>query len=295
MKKYKPEKSMASINILAILIFGDVLMGIITKYIDSYILLYLFRIFMLVFTLYCLYYVLLAKSLIYEVDNDNIKISGLFGFKNIIIPIKSIEGYHKEEGIIKGVKISGVGSNKFAFGKSVIDKIGIANMYITSSSKAIYLKTEGTSYGISPELSSEFEKRLIEKGITMKEFTTKINKSVDIYKDKSFFIPFIIVSLLIFILTINPFILYLTRKLPAQMPLSFDALFRPIDFGTGKQFAFRQMTYGVLNMIILVCMYYASYFYAKYDRKSAYKYIYIPLVIAVTFLFIQIRIIISFI
>jgi len=71
------------------------------------------------------------------------------------------------------------------------------------------------------------------------------------------------------------------------MPLNFDAKFNPIKIGTGKQFAFTQMIYGVLNMALLFCMYYASYFCAKYDRKSAYKYIYLALIVAMIFLIMQ--------
>jgi len=82
-----------------------------------------------------------------------------------------------------------------------------------------------------------------------------------------------VVSIIILTLTLNPFILYLKHGIPDIMTLSFDANFSPIKMGTSKQFAFTQMVYGVLNMALLFCMYYASYFCAKYDRKSAYKYI----------------------
>jgi hypothetical protein len=82
--------------------------------------------------------------------------------------------------------------------------------------------------------------------------------------------------------------------IPNNMPLNFDAKFNPIKMGTSKQFAFTQMIYGVLNMALLFCMYYASYFCAKYDRKSAYKFIYLSLIVAMIFLIMQFKILINF-
>ena len=73
------------------------------------------------------------------------------------------------------------------------------------------------------------------------------------------------------------------------MPLSFNSNFEPARYGTGKQFAFKQMIYGVLNMAILFCMYYASYFYAKYDRKSANKFIYVSFIVSIVFFLFQLR------
>jgi hypothetical protein len=78
------------------------------------------------------------------------------------------------------------------------------------------------------------------------------------------------------------------------MPMSFDSKFTAIQFGTGKQFAFKQMVYGLFNMAILFCMYYAAYFCAKYDRKSSYKFIYISLILTLALLTIQIKILVTF-
>src|SRR3712207_9114827 len=86
-------------------------------------------------------------------------------------------------------------------------------------------------------------------------------------------LPFILVSVIIVIFTVTPLLLYVNGTLPAKMPLSFNAAFNPIRMGTGKQFAFKQAIYGVLNMGILFCMYYAAHFHAKYDKKSAKTYI----------------------
>jgi hypothetical protein len=158
----------------------------------------------------------------------------------------------------------------------------------------IYLKVRDTNYAVSPMPSDQFEKELMDRKISQMEWEYKWGKTPSLHKDKFFMRTFFVVSAIITILTLNPFILYLTDKLPSSMPLSFDASFRPLEVGTGKQFAFNQMVYGVLNMAILFCMYYASLFYAKYDRKSANKFIYAALIISSAFLLIQFRILYVF-
>lgn len=108
-------------------------------------------------------------------------------------------------------------------------------------------------------------------------------------------IPFVTVSIIALALTVIPLILYLKGLIPEDMPLSFNRKFEPVKMGSGKQFAFKQTTYGVLNMAILFCMYYAAYFYAKYDRKSANLYIYLSLIISSAFFLMQLKIVFQFI
>lgn len=79
-----------------------------------------------------------------------------------------------------------------------------------------------------------------------------------------------------------------------SMPLNFNSNFIAIEYGTGKQFAFNQMMYGIFSMAILFCMYYASYFYAKYDKKYSKRFIYISLGISLILLLIQIKILYTF-
>ncbi len=76
--------------------------------------------------------------------------------------------------------------------------------------------------------------------------------------------------------------------------MSFNSAFNPIKMGTGKQFAFKQAIYGVLNMAILFCMYYAAHFHAKYDKKSAKTYIYVSLFIAIVFFLMQFKTLANF-
>ena len=290
MDEFAVKKGWSFYSILLMLIITNLLLFILLRFSDSYTITVLLRLALVVINIYQLYYLLLSITLKYIIDDNNIYITAIFGYKKVVIPFNSIEGYKVLEGRIRGVKLSGVGKEKFAFGKSVIDKIGIAHMFVTSLEKIVYIKTDAITYAISPEKVEALEKILKEKGIGSIQPKDGYKKSYKIYKDKSFTIPFFIVSIIIVIFTLNPFILYLRKMLPEKMPLSFNGRFIPIDYGTGKQFAFNQMIYGVLNMAVLFFMYYASYFHAKYDKKSAYRYIYISLLIALMFLFMQFKI-----
>ena len=194
-----------------------------------------------------LYYILLYATLIYKLDSDTLYIEGLFGVKKIRIPIKDIEAYNKFRGKIKGVKLSGIGRNTFALGKAAVNKIGTTSMFVTSNENIIFLKTDEINYAISPcNFHEIFEEKLKRSKIKLMDWDYKFNKVINPYKDKNFLIPFIVVSIVIFVLTINPFILYLKGDLPLKMPLNFDAHFMVLEYGTGKQFAFSQMTYGYL-------------------------------------------------
>ena len=154
----------------------------------------------------------------------------------------------------------------------------------------IFIKSKNGTYGISPEKFEVFEKKLISKGIQSNEWINERNTSIKIYKDLNFEVPLVLEAIVIIIFMAIPLWFYLKHQFPTEMPLSFDASFKPILMGSSKEFVFRQMEYGALNMAILFCMYYAAHFNAKYDKKLAYKYIYISLVISTVFLILQFKI-----
>ncbi|AKA70637.1 PH domain-containing protein [Clostridium scatologenes] len=294
MQVYKSVKGSGVYYILGMSILGDLLLGVLVFLIDSYEVLSILKVAIIVFNIYQLYYILICSSLKYFVDDDGIQILSVLRLKNIKIPFSSIQGYQKAQGHIRGMKLSGCGKNHFAIGRAIVEKIGSTYMFITSTKNIIYLKTDDINYGLSPENFHEFEKSLNDKNVNCISWEYKVNKNVNLYRDKKFFIPFIIVTVAVLILTLNPIILYFCNKLPAMMPLNFSSHFVAIKFGTSKQFAFKQMVYGLLNMAVLFCMYNAGYLCARYDKKSAYKFIYVPLILTFVFLIMQIRILLTF-
>jgi len=272
----------------------NILILILLRFTDSYIVDSLLKLMLISCNIYLAYYILLFTTLKCTIDDQNFKISAMGSLKKVIVPLNKIEGYTTSSGNIKGVKLYGIASNSFAIGRSVIDKIGISRMFVTDNKKIFHIKTEVMNYAVSPLDYDKFEETLLQHDIQQVQWKYKPDINYKLHKDKHFIFPFIVVSIVILLLTLNPFILYLNQSLPSSMPLNFDARFNQVKMGTGKQFAFTQMIYGVLNMVLLFCMYYASHFCAKYDRKSAYKYIYISLVVATIFLIVQFKILINF-
>ncbi|MGH4118891.1 PH domain-containing protein [Clostridium sp.] len=272
----------------------NILIIILLQINNSYIVASILEILLWACNIYGVYYIVLYSTIKCIIDDQNLSIYAIWSLKKIVVPLNEVEGYTTATGEIKGVKLYGMASSRFAMGRFVIDKIGIARMFVTDNEKIFYIKTKYMTYAVSPLDYKKFEEHLVDHDIQVVEWKCKVNNSYNLHKDKHFILPLIGVSIVILILTLNPFILYLKDIIPGVMPLSFDAKFNPIKLGTGKQFAFTQMIYGVLNMILLFCMYYASYFCAKYDRKSAYKYIYVSLAVAMIFLFMQFKILINF-
>ncbi|MEQ8154466.1 MAG: PH domain-containing protein [Clostridiaceae bacterium] len=294
MKEFKPRRSILMIEILLYLVFANIALYFISDFVDSYLAVNIFDVMIFLFDLYCLYYIFVILTLKYFVDDNGILIDSLFGVRKIYISYDKVDGYNVSSGGIKGFKLSGFGRLRYALGKYIIDNMGVTNMFATSNRKIVYIHTKDMAYAVSPAEAKQFTDILKSQNIKVAVFKTKKNKNAEIYKDKKVFIPFIIETLVIIIMTLVPFVLYLNNMLPVSMPITFDSKFQPLIMGTGKNFAFKQMSYGVYNMIIMVCMYYASYFHAKYERKSAYKYMYISLAIALIFLLVQTRILIKF-
>ncbi|WP_139904083.1 PH domain-containing protein [Clostridium thermarum] len=290
----KPLRGMASIYMLLITLLTNAFMGVIFKLVNTYLLYVILIVMISMVNIYYLYYFIMSLTLSYKLKDNKLIISYFCNLRKVSLDLSKIKGYMKASGNIHGIKLSGVGNDKFSFGRNIIDKIGTTYMFVTSNNNILYLKTEEICYAISPEDDSEVKRILMECEIpdTIEEYVEK--SKVELHKDKKFLIPFSIISILIVLMILIPFILYLKGYLPETMPLNFDESFRSLQQGTGKQFAFKQMAYGVLNMIILFCMYYAAYFCAKYDRKTAYRYLYISLAVTLVFFFLQLKILFTF-
>jgi len=145
-------------------------------------------------------------------------------------------------------------------------------------------------YGLSPKDMNGFLKSLEDMGIHETSWKYVPSKGIRLFKDKRFTALFAAASIVILIITLNPLMLYATKHLPDIMPLSFNAKYVPVLLGTSRQYAIQQMSYGFMNMAVLLCMFYASYFISRYDRKTAYKFIGLPLVVSVIFLIMQLNI-----
>jgi len=273
--------------IVFITLLCDILIILGSIYLDDYVLNIFLRAFLIVFNIYQIYHIAVFATLNYAMDKDNFYIITFGGIKKVILPFSDMERYIKSGGDINAIRLSGYGKKNFVIGKCFFKKIGLVNMYVTSSKNIFYLKNNYGVYGISPSNFERVEENLISKDIFIGDWYAKVNKSVNLYKDKHFIVPLIISVLIIVFFTMRPAILYYKGLLPSSMPLSFNIKFQPTIIGTSRDFLFKQMSYGAFNTAILLCMYFAAHFSAKHHKKSSYKYLYISLVIALIFFLIQ--------
>ncbi|WP_297517486.1 PH domain-containing protein [uncultured Clostridium sp.] len=293
MNCFKAKRGKASIELFGYLVLCDILMLIILDLINGYTESKIVIIIMVFFSIWCLYYIFLDLTLKYVFYEDKLLITAFSGVKKIEVKFSEINGLLVKDQYIDGFKLAGVGKDRYAFGRMVIRGVGATRAFITSSSKVIYLHTENFSYAISPDSIDKVLTILFDENIPIQEFETKVNNR-ELFKDKKFLIPFIITTIIISIMILVPFILYLIGGLSSKMPLSFDTTFNAVLMGTGKEFAIKQMVSGICNIMILICMYYASYFVAKYDKKVAVRYMYLALVISGLFEYIQVQILINY-
>ncbi|WP_346931046.1 PH domain-containing protein [Clostridium sp.] len=293
MNSFSSNKKLEIIPTILTLVVLNVIGVWATYILDSYLMLSLIRVVLVICNIFYLYHIGIWLTVKYEITNSEVTINALGGLKKVILPLSDIECYTVRKGKIRGISLSGISSNKFAIGRIVVKNLGTSRMFVTSGSSIIYLKTEDISYALSPKKFKEFMEVLNKQGIEEKSWTKEYNKVNRLHKDKKFILPLVITSIIILFTTFYPMVLYILNKLPDIMPLVLNVSMEAAEVGTDKQFAFSQMLYGILNMAVMFCMYYAAHFCAKYDKKSAYRYIYTSLLVAIVFLYLQIRLMIA--
>lgn len=275
------------LSIIAINIVGILVIFLM----NSYVMLNLAKLVLSICNIFYLYYIGVWVTVQYSISDQEIRIWALGGLKKVVIPIKDVLSYTTEDGKIKGIGLSGIFSNRFAVGRIAVKGLGTTRMFVTNSSRVIYIETKGLNYGISPVNPEDFERILDKLNIPDNAWEKVYNKAPILYKDKRFMIPIAISTICILCITFAPMVLYIFNKLPDVVPIMLDAQGAVVEIGTDKQFAFSQMTYGVLSMAVFFCMYYAAQFCAKYDEKSAYNYIYVSVIVSIVLLALQIQLI----
>lgn len=288
MKSFKPEKRInGSMFIIIITVLCDIIVIVTSIFVNGYVLNVFLRTFLVLFNIYQLYYILQFATLNYDFGDGELKIVSIFGLKQTKILFSDLEKYTKATGNIDAIKLSGYGGRSFAIGRCVFNKLGVVNMNVTYNENMFFLKSRKDVYAISPLNVVGFENELNSIGVEFGNWNVTSKSAERLYKDNYFRIPFFLVSIFIVIFIARPLYLYYGNMLPKSMPLSFNVKFQPIIMGTSREFVFKQLEYGLLNMALVFCMYYAAHLNAKHYKKSAYKYIYFSLVVIVVFLIVQ--------
>lgn len=288
MKDFISNRKTEIMPTVATLIILDLLCYVILKMVDSYVILSLIKVILILCNAFYIYHIGAWISVDYIIKDSYLIITAWGGLKKVKVKISDINSYTIQHGRIKGVELSGISSNKFAIGRIVVKSLGTTRMFVTDNDNVFYLHTDDINYGISPKDVEGFEALLKAEGVENRTWTIEYNKVHKLYKEKKYIIPLVITSILILVITFLPITLYVVNKLPDVMPLAINGNLTVAKMGSDKQFAFAQMLYGILNMAVMFCMYFASHFCARYDKKTAYRYLYIALIVAVTFLYLQI-------
>ncbi|PJI07068.1 MULTISPECIES: PH domain-containing protein [Clostridium] len=291
----KVHRGFSALSIFAITVVINVLFVITSMFVNNYIILNILELFVVIFDVCQVYYIIKSLTLKYCYDKNNIYILWCFGIKKITIAFKNIRMYNVSHGQVKGVKVWGYGRNMFALGTFFVNDIGIVNMFATSTKDIFYMKTDDGIYGISPEDPDEIEKVFNERKLPLSSWKYEKKAKVSLSHDRRFVLLTFLISIIILMITVIPFILYWKGVIPSKMPLSFDAKFKPIMYGTAREFAFKQMMYGAYNMAIFFCVYYAAYLYSKYSKKIAYRLMYGCLLVAIVFSIFQVKVFMTYI
>lgn len=298
MEIFRPAKGKGLIFLCLFTAIFDVAIFILIKLSNTYELSGALTLLMILFTIFALYYIIEDISLKYELTKEALVINRFWGIRKVTIPINEIRAFRLhdiKDGNVNGVRISGCFVKSVEFGKTMIDKMGTTYNFVTNNSRIIFINTDQMNYCISPKESNKFIDKISMYGIKSNEFTDVGLRSEKLYKEKKYIALIIVCAILLIFVPSIPIVLYLRGKLPALMPLSFDKNFIAVKYGTAKQFVFKQIIYGVLNMAVFFCFYFASYFYQKYDKKTAYTYIYIGALICISIMLFQLKILYTFI
>lgn len=287
MKIYKQKPGFGSLYLIIMTVILNFALIFISMFIESYMINLFGLVALICIDIYQLYYIAISFTTRYIVDKDYITINTFCYLRNIKIAMKDIIEIRRENSKINGMVLDGYGMKKFAFGRIFIENIGTTRAYISDFKNILLIKTTKGNFAISPididgicnDINIEDSKK------------TEDKKVVPLYKDKFFLLPFVTTFFLIIILIIIPLVLGMKDNYALNsMPLSFNERFEPIKWGTYTQFVVNQISYGLITAGILLCMFFTSSVYSKYDRKSCYKYMYLPLIVAIVLLFMQIQI-----
>ncbi|SHJ45058.1 PH domain-containing protein [Hathewaya proteolytica DSM 3090] len=289
MSRYKSVKNYFPLLVLIVLIIACIIGVYATKYIESYVVTLLIKTGLIVYTIYEIYYIISAVTIVYYVDDRYIYIKSFLNLRNVKVDFNNIRGYDIKQEM--GVKLSGFNLGKMAIGRFFTENVGITRMFVTNDKNIMYFLCDDLSYAITPRDMEGMVMELKKHDISIKNQCHHKIKDSNLNRDPKFLIPFAISCIIVVLIVAVPSYLYFYEKLPYTMPLNFSINFAPLEMGTAKQFVFQQMIYGILNLILILCMYFAAQCNDKYYTKARYKYVIISLVTSIIFFIVQCRII----
>lgn len=280
---YTPEKNNIRILImLGLLLFDLIIIAlfvIATSMSIKGLLVFLF----LLLNVYGAYILVLLMSLKFRLTDQQFTISGAFDLKQIQIPVTEIQCWSRRITLLENVGTS-LHTARFALGKGLDSNGESADLFITSSKKAVFLKTKQGNYGISPEEADAFVEQLKELGIPQRTGNERSFMNADNNEGRA---PMNQLTryciLLTVILLLLPVVMYFLNLLPEWVPVSMN------QYITRSAYLESVIFKGLLALVTITVTYGIIFLLSSTDGKFYYRIMFVPLVFVVVLLFLEIN------
>lgn len=280
---YTPEKNNIRILImLGLLLFDLIIIAlfvIATSMSIKGLLVFLF----LLLNVYGAYILVLLMSLKFRLTDQQFTISGAFDLKKIQIPVTEIQCWSRRITLLENVGTS-LHTARFALGKGLDSNGESADLFITSSKKAVFLKTKQGNYGISPEEADAFVEQLKELGIPQRTGNERSFMNADNNEGRA---PMNQLTryciLLTVILLLLPVVMYFLNLLPEWVPVSMN------QYITRSAYLESVIFKGLLALVTITVTYGIIFLLSSTDGKFYYRIMFVPLVFVVVLLFLEIN------
>lgn len=280
---YAPEKNNIRILILAGLTVVDLIIAALFLIAHSMSIRGLLVFLFLLLNLYGTYFFVLLTSLKFHLGPEEFTISGAYNLKKIRIPISDIKSWSRKITLLDNVGTS-LHTARFALGRGLDSNGESADLFITSSKKAVFLKTKRGNFGISPEEADAFTQHLKELGVPQQVGTERSYLNTD---DNDGRTPLNQLTryciLLTVILLLLPVVMHFMGLLPQWVPLAAN------QYITRTAYLESVITRGLMALLTIVLTYGIVFLLSASDGKYYYRIMFVPLVFVVILLFLEIN------
>ncbi len=288
---FRPEKSNLRNSLLLILIFLDISLLLLFDFFPSMATRVGIGFLFLFSNGFAIYYIALLSTLKYRLTEDLLIISGAFNIKYIKIPIQEIESYSRSITLLNKYGNLGLSSNRFCIGRGHDNNGESAELFITSSRKAVFLHTTLGNFGISPGMADEFISRLRALGIPDRRTEKRASRS-DFGMEKAAMnqlaiYSFILIGFLLFI----PISLNLVGFMPELVEVSVLGLRG--EYLTLIRYLETVMTRVLIAISITLFFYFSANLMSEILGKYYYQLMFISIALTSIFLLLEINTIIG--
>lgn len=280
---YLPEKNNIRKIITVGLVLVDILLILLFFTMDSTRIRGIITFLFLIANLYGIYFLVLILTLKYKLDEKGFVIASAFDFRTNQIPIEDIESWSRRITLLDTVGI-GFSTARFALGKGLDNNGEQADLFITSSKKVIYLRTARGNFGISPKDADGFTAQLKKLEIPQQKVTERSFLVNDESKGRSLLNQLTLYCIILTsILLIIPLVIYFTGLMPPLVQVSGQSWL--------SQTAYLEsvFTRGLMALVMILFCYGVTILLSSIEGKYYYRSMFIPLVIIVIMLFVEIN------